>query len=55
MNRGYVLTPLASDVRDDTAVWVWAMLENDAVDAGTQSQLRNIVRDLVHRETGATC
>ena len=43
------------DVRDDPAVWVWAMLEPDAVDAGTQSQLRNIVSDLVHRETGATC
>ena len=40
---------------DDPAVWVWAMLEHEEVDSGTWSQLRNIIRDSVHRETDATC
>ena len=43
------------DATEDPAVWVWAMLEHEEVDAGTRSQLRNIVRDLVRRETDATC
>ena len=43
------------DATDDPAVWVWVMLEHEEVDAGTRSQLRNIVRDLVHRETDAAC
>ena len=39
------------DATEDPAVWVWAMLEHEEVDFGTRSQLRNIVRDLVRRET----
>lgn len=42
------------DATEDPAVWVWAMLEHEDVDAGIRSQLRNIVRDLVHREADAT-
>ena len=39
------------DATEDPAVWVWAMLEHEEVDFGTRSQLRNIVRNLVRRET----
>ena len=42
------------DATEDPAVWVWAMLEHEEVDAGTRSRLRNIVRDRVRRETGDT-
>ena len=43
------------DATEDPAVWVWAMLEHEEVDFGTRSQLRNIVRDLVRRETDESC
>ena len=43
------------DATEDPAVWIWAMLEHEEVDAGTRSRLREIVRDLVRRETDDTC
>ncbi len=40
------------DSTDDPAVWVWVILENEEVDFGIRSRLRDMVRDLVRRETG---
>lgn len=39
------------DATEDPAVWVWAMLEHEDVDAGIRSRLRSIVSDLVRSET----
>ena len=39
------------DSTDDPAVWVWVYLTNEEVDFETRSQLREMVRDLVRRET----
>ncbi len=36
------------DSTEDSAVWVWAMLEDDDVEFAKRSRLRSIIRDLVH-------
>ena len=43
------------DATEDPAVWVWGMLEHEEVDFATRTRLRDIVRDLVRRETDDTC
>jgi hypothetical protein len=37
------------DATEQSAVWVWATLENEDVDAATRAQVRDIVRDAVRR------
>ena len=40
------------DSTDDPAVWVWVYLTDEVVDFETRARLRDMVRDLVRRETG---
>ena len=39
------------DATDDPAVWVWVMLEDEAVDFQTRSRLREMVRNQVRNKT----
>ncbi|MDE0202159.1 MAG: hypothetical protein OXK73_06975 [Rhodospirillaceae bacterium] len=39
------------DSTDKPAVWVWGYLTDEEVDFETRSRLRDMVRDLVRRET----
>lgn len=39
------------DATDDPAVWVWAVIEREDVDAKTLARLKSIVRDLVRDKT----
>jgi len=41
------------DATEEAAVWVWATLSEEGVDAGTRAQLRDIVRDAVRRASDA--
>ena len=41
------------DWTDDPAVWVWAMLEDEDVDFGKRSDLREMVRNLIRTEIDA--
>ena len=40
------------DAADEPAVWVWALLEDEEVDAETLFRLRDIIRDRVRLLTG---
>ncbi len=40
------------DATDDPAVWVWAVIEHQDVDAKTLARLKSMVRDLVRDKTG---
>ena len=39
------------DATDDPAVWVWAVIEREDVDAKTLARLKSMVRDLVRDKT----
>ena len=45
------LVETGPDSTDDTAVWVWAMLLDDAVEFTKRSRLRLIIRELVQEKT----
>ena len=53
-------TPISSwdvetgpDATEEAAVWVWATLRDEDVDAATRAQVRDIVRDAVRRASDA--
>ena len=41
-----------TDWTDDSAVWVWGILDNPEIDAATQSALRTAIRDVVRLSAG---
>ena len=40
------------DATDDPAVWVWAVVETDALDSETMGHLKTMARDTVRKATG---
>ena len=40
------------DWTDDPAVWVWALLRDENIDATIRRSLRKTIRALVHQRTG---
>ena len=47
------LVETGPDSTDQPAVWVWAVLKNENVSAGTRSRLRDMVRELVRKKAGS--